>query len=109
MIDITVEKSGKSYTRLTLDGHADFASYGNDIVCAAVSMLVINTINSIERFTDDAMQLDTDEENGFIDCAFPQGLSHDGSLLMDSAVMGLNALADQYPDNISMNLKEEKQ
>ncbi len=107
MIDIRIEKSGKSYRRLTLDGHAGFADYGNDIVCAAVSMLVINTINSIERFTDDGMYVDSNEEKGFIDCSFPEGLSHDGNLLMDSAGLGLSAIADQYPDNVSIEFKEE--
>ncbi len=107
MIDIRIEKNKDSYRRLTLDGHAGFADYGNDIVCAAVSMLVINTVNSIERFTDDGMRLDSNEEKGFIDCSFPQGLSHDGSLLMDSAALGLAAIADQYPDNVSIEFKEE--
>lgn len=107
MIDIRIEKRGDSYRRLTLDGHAGFADYGSDIVCAAVSMLVINTINSIERFTDDGMQLDSNEEKGYIDCSFPQGLSHDGNLLMDSAGFGLSAIADQYPDNVSIEFKEE--
>ena len=30
---------------------------GQDIVCAAVSVLVINTVNAIEQFTDDRAML----------------------------------------------------
>ena len=36
-----------------LSGHAGFAEEGSDIVCSAVSMLVINTINCIEEFTEE--------------------------------------------------------
>ena len=32
------------------EGHAEYADPGEDIICAAVSVLVINTINSIETF-----------------------------------------------------------
>ena len=39
-----------------MEGHAGFAAYGNDIVCAAVSALVINTVNSIEAFTEDTFE-----------------------------------------------------
>ena len=43
---------------------------GQDIVCAAVSVLVINTMNSIERFTDDETSCVSDEEqrNDCISC-----------------------------------------
>ena len=36
-----------------MQGHAGYAEPGQDIVCAAVSALVINTINAIEAFTED--------------------------------------------------------
>ena len=34
-------------------GHAGYAEEGSDIICSAVSILTFNTINSIEKFTDD--------------------------------------------------------
>lgn len=41
------------YKGFELSGHAGYAKNGADIVCAAISMLTTNTINSIETFTDD--------------------------------------------------------
>ena len=32
-------------------GHAGFARFGQDIVCAGISILVQNTINSIQAYT----------------------------------------------------------
>ena len=33
-------------------GHSGYADEGSDIVCSAISLLVINTINAIDTFTD---------------------------------------------------------
>ena len=52
MIQVTIYKNADNLiTGYKLSGHADYSEYGSDIVCAAVSALVINTINSIENFT----------------------------------------------------------
>ena len=50
--------------RFLVTGHAGYAKYGKDIVCAAVSVLAQNTVNSIEHFTQDSFTADVDEENG---------------------------------------------
>ena len=47
-----------------------------DIICAAVSILVINTINSLEEFTKtEFANTNFDEEKGIIDVSFPNELS----------------------------------
>ena len=52
MTTITITKtSSDKYRSIECNGHAGFADYGNDIVCAAVSVLTINLINSIDNFT----------------------------------------------------------
>lgn len=46
---------------------AGFADSGYDIICAGVSALVINFINSAEELCHAEYSLDTDEETGMID------------------------------------------
>ena len=41
-----------------VEGHAGYADYGQDIVCSAVSVLVINCINSIDELTDASVLLE---------------------------------------------------
>lgn len=41
--------------QITVSGHAGYAEKGHDIVCAAVSILIYNLQNSIERLTDDTV------------------------------------------------------
>ena len=51
-------------------GHAGYADEGEDIVCAGISALVINTINSIGLFTDEPCETDADEDDGEIRLRF---------------------------------------
>ena len=37
-------------------GHAGYAEEGQDIVCAAVSALIITTVNSLEEFTEEQIE-----------------------------------------------------
>ena len=56
MITITVKKRKGNYLEFESKGHAGYAEEGHDIVCAAVSVLVINTVNSFEAFTEDQFE-----------------------------------------------------
>lgn len=92
--------------RFVLDGHAGYADHGQDIVCAAVSMIVINTINSIDSFTDEPLLLDQDDTGGYIDCAFSHIKVNKGSkeatLLLKSMVLGLKSIKEQYGEYIQV-------
>ncbi len=57
-----------------MQGHAGYAPRGSDIVCAAVSVLAQNTVNSIEHFTQDSFTADVDEENGGLYLKIEPGL-----------------------------------
>ena len=57
-------------------GHAGFADSGYDIICAGVSALVINFINSAEELCHAEYSLDTDEETGMIDYRLEGGVRH---------------------------------
>ncbi|MBR1470904.1 MAG: ribosomal-processing cysteine protease Prp [Lachnospiraceae bacterium] len=96
MIRFKVKKDGKCYLGFCCKGHAGYAAYGSDIVCAAVSMLVINTVNAIERFTDCQMQVSDDEKSGSVTVDFPQGTDEQAALLMDALLLGIKSVEEQY-------------
>ncbi len=103
MIKITIyqNQSGK-YERLHCIGHAGFAKAGEDIVCAGISALVINTLNAIEKLTDEAFQAETNQESGLIDVRYQKPVGHDGKLLLDALVLGLQDIQNQYGTNYSL-------
>ena len=63
MIKVTIYQSSEGeILGFAIQGHAGYAESGSDIVCAAVSVLAQNTVNSIEQFTQDGFSADVDEE-----------------------------------------------
>jgi len=93
-----------------LKGHADYAKKGYDIVCSAVSLLVINTINSIEKFTTEKIGYIMKNNGGYIKCTLPnikQNIeSHDATLLLNAMAFGLKSLELDYSKYIKINDKE---
>ena len=97
MTNITITKSSEDkYIRIECKGHAGFADYGTDIVCAAVSVLTINTINSIEEFTKDDIEVNQDEKKGIITLRFNNVPSHEADLLLRSYELGVKSISQQY-------------
>ena len=45
-----IRDASKAYVGFSIKGHAGYAEHGQDIICAAVSVLAQNTVNSIEQF-----------------------------------------------------------
>jgi len=84
--------------------------HGDSIVCSAVSILVLNTINSVENFTDERFECDYNEDGGFIECRFPgieNGVhSHDVNLLLNSMLLGIQSIDMEYRNNILITDEE---
>ena len=96
MIDVTIYKnSSDNYQGFMFNGHAGAAGYGKDIVCAAVSVLVINTVNSLEAFTAEPFSLENDSSGGYLKLEFEHNeLSKEAGILMDPMVLGLQGIRD---------------
>ncbi|MGN0330689.1 MAG: ribosomal-processing cysteine protease Prp [Kineothrix sp.] len=84
------------FREFSCTGHAGFAYSGRDIVCAAISILVINTINSMEKLAGEELETAADEKAGSIACRFRRRPSEGGRLLMDSMILGLSHIEKQY-------------
>ena len=91
--------SEKSYNGLTIDGHANFAEQGKDIVCAAVSVLAQTLIASIEELTDDDVR--SVIEQGHIELNY-RNLSEKSRVLIDSFLIGFRMLESEYPEFVTL-------
>jgi uncharacterized protein YsxB (DUF464 family) len=89
------------------EGHAGYADAGYDIVCAAISILVINTINAVEKFTDIDCDIISDEEEAVISLmAKPVILSNEFKVLLDALELGLSSIAADNANYLSITTKE---
>ncbi len=99
MISVVFRKNRDGdLTGFRVSGHAGYARAGEDIVCAAFSMLVINTINSLEALTDTVVECESDDKKGLIDCSFPGGLDEGGRVLMSALILGVDSIRKEYSE-----------
>ena len=95
-IEIFRDKDG-NILGLKSRGHADYAEGGSDIVCAAVSILLINRLNAIEKFSSTTGELkEKDQEEGVIEVEFTGVPDEKAKLILDTMLLGLRDVADQY-------------
>lgn len=108
MIQVTIYENQKhEYTAFRCIGHAEYGEPGEDIVCAAVSVLVINTINSIEQIVSDEFDIVTEEESGLIDFSLKKDYSGESVLLIRSLVLGLQGIQNNYGNEYITLIFEE--
>lgn len=106
MTNITVYCKDNTYTGFRMEGHSGYADEGEDIVCAGISVLAINFVNSIEKLTSDKFSQFEHEDDGIIDFEFTDTISNEAEILMKSLVLGLEQLEKEYKDFISLDYKE---
>ncbi len=58
MIKISIKYEENKIKEVLIKGHALYDDYGKDIVCAAVSSIVITTINAILSINKDSITFD---------------------------------------------------
>lgn len=105
MITIKIHRTGENYQGFLIEGHAGYASEGEDIVCSAVSALTINAVNSIERFTEDHFAVRQDD--GILELILDGTVSERTVLLLDSMILGLEAVRTQYGNEFIDLIYEE--
>ena len=85
---------------ISIQGHANYAESGKDIVCAAVSALTFTLINSISQLTDDTIEASGENQgNIFVKL---KSLSDKGRLLIDSFFIGICSIANEYPKCVQL-------
>lgn len=88
MIVVRVAQTG-----ITVDGHAEYAETGKDIVCAAVSALTQTLIAGIKSLTEDRISYEI--KPGKVNIVF-ENLSKQAQLLVDSFFIGISEIITAY-------------
>ena len=90
-----------------MEGHAEYAEEGEDIICAAVSALALNFFNSVETFTEDEFEGGAGQENMQFEFRFTSEISPESKLLMNSLILGLRNIEKDYGKSyINVKFKE---
>ena len=94
MIAVSVRLDG-----ITIYGHAGYAEAGKDIVCAGVTALTENLIDSIESLTKDEIQYEISP--GRVDIHY-RNLSEGAKLLVDSFFLGISEITQDFPEHVKV-------
>ena len=94
-----------NYTKdkIIIRGHANYESYGNDIVCASVSSIVYTTINAILNFDNKAIKYIDNNDTLEIDLLNDDKIT---KTLISNMFDLLEDLEKQYPENIKLSKGE---
>lgn len=109
MTHVTIYRNRKrECIGFTAIGHADYAEAGEDLICASISVLVINTCNAIETLTGTAVSLVTNEEEGLVDCRLKDSPSEQTELLFSAMILGIRSMAENedYEEYIQLSFEE---
>lgn len=94
MITVTIHQKNGKYVGFLSEGHAFYSDSEYDVVCAGVSALTVNAVNSIEEFTKDKFAVRQDD--GLIELILEGNTSKETTLLLDSMTLGLTEIQKQY-------------
>lgn len=109
MIQVTVfvNAGTKRFTGFHTYGHAGYAEAGYDIICSAVSAIVLTTINSIEELTETEFVVTQNPEQGEIEFRFKTIPQEAAELLLRSMIIGLHGISEEYGRKyLKVNTKE---
>jgi hypothetical protein len=100
MVQVRVYRndSDQSIRAVIVEGHANFAERGKDLVCAGVSSVTVGTYNSIVSLLD--VELVGEMESGKVYMEFPRQsdelLQTKMQLLAESMIQMLRTIQDAY-------------
>lgn len=102
-----------SIYKYTVSGHAGYSTSGNDIVCAAVSMLVQTALIALKevcKIDENNIGYFIDEKNGILEVSIPRNLPekqiYDANIILKTMEVGINALIENYPKYITLENRE---
>ena len=100
MTKVEIFKEGDAYRRIVISGHALYAEYGQDVVCAGISTVVTGICNALEELTS----YDTSRiifKEGYVEIPH---LTDDEKVqwTIDVLVIELQTIEKSYPDYIEI-------
>lgn len=103
MIKIQVLKENHKISHIKISGHSGYSTSGSDIVCAAISSIVVTTVNGILSIGK------TIEANDDGDTLEIQVLSHDEvtDKLLLNMIQLFEGIETQYKKNVKVYVKGE--
>ena len=110
MITATLYLEETGITACRVEGHSGWGNAGSDIVCAAVSILGCTCVNALESVCGIIADV-TENDEGILSFRLPEITAAENEraqILMGALKQGLTDLAEEYPQNVRICMKERR-
>lgn len=98
----------KNITKYLVEGHAEFAEHGEDIVCASISILAQTTVLALHELLSIDVVYET--KDGWLSCELPSNLPDDirekANLLLNTMLIGIKGTQGMYSKFIGFHDEE---
>ena len=99
MIKIAYSKNNDQITYLKSEGHANYDEKGKDIVCSAVSAIIIGGLNAINNIDDYKIS----SESGKVEIALLTDKQNDeDKIVLKTMLIQLKTIEDSYKDYVKI-------
>ena len=105
-------RSDGNLTDYRAEGHAGYADYGYDIVCAAISALTQSTLNGLQNVLKAPVMYEIDDQVGLREARLTPEVSEaqlqQAQLLLVTLQEGLQAIERSNPQNVRIFFEERR-
>lgn len=95
-----VQDSNDIIVNIYINDHADFAEYGNDIVCAAISSIIFGALNALVHYGCSQKQIIVDDSKACIHISLND--ENDLQVVAQTMLIQLQTIQESYPDYIKI-------
>ncbi|WP_127009315.1 ribosomal-processing cysteine protease Prp [Veillonella sp. CHU110] len=82
-------------------GHAEAGPYGEDIVCAAISMLSQTSLLGLHEVAQQSVEYRI--EDGELDILLSEPITERGQTILETMLLGIKNVANQYSDFVRVS------
>ncbi|OPJ55555.1 ribosomal-processing cysteine protease Prp [Alkalithermobacter paradoxus] len=109
MVKASIKRNSKGdIIEFEIKGHANYASHGEDIVCAAISALSQTAIIGLSDYAH--VKCEFKINSGYLHCKLPFELNIDKRLIVnaivETMVLGIKNIKEGYPSFVTLDEKE---
>lgn len=103
MVLVHIGKTSGNIRKIEVSGHAMSGEYGQDLVCAGVSAILIGALNALDLQYPEQCVLEMKNNRILIQTDNTSVPLQSGLKMLE---IQLQTIADDYPENIRVNKKE---
>lgn len=113
MINVQIFRDNEYIIGYKIIGHAYFAKYGEDIVCAAISVLSQTSLMALVEvcgIEERKLDYSIDDRTGFLEVYLPKNIDlvsiEKSQIVLKTFELGVKSIIESYPNNVALINRE---